>query len=197
MDKQQYRTLIPLPDELRGERVLIRPYRPEDAQALMDAVEESREHIRPWLPFADEHKSVEASRDWIIHQQAKWLLRETMNFAIVEAATGRYLGGLGLHPHNWDIRYFEIGYWLRQSAEGRGYMLEAVQLLVDYALAELGANRLEIKCDERNTRSAAVANRLGFEQEGRLRNDFSDSSGAIRTTLVFSRIPGEDVERGE
>ena len=48
-------TLIPLFDELRGERVVVRPYRSEDAPALHEAVAESRDHLRPWLLFADKH----------------------------------------------------------------------------------------------------------------------------------------------
>ena len=191
MSKSEFRTLIPLFEELHGERVIVRPYRSDDAQALFEAVDESREHIRPWLPFADAHKTVEESRDWIINQQAKWLLRETMNAAIVEASTGRYLGGIGLHPHNWDIRHFEIGYWLRKSAEGHGYMMEAVTLLTDYAFNELKANRIEILCDERNIRSASVARRLGYVQEGLMRNDSTGPDGGLRNTLVFSLVPGD------
>ncbi|HMA33464.1 MAG TPA: GNAT family N-acetyltransferase [Chloroflexia bacterium] len=192
MDQPIYRTLIPLFDELRGPRVVVRPYRPDDAQALFDAVAESREYIRPWLPFADAHQSVAESRDWLIQQQAKWLLREDLALSIWDAADpARFLGGVGLHPHNWDIRFFEIGYWLRPSAAGQGYMTAAVQLLVDYALGELGAQRLQIRCDERNAPSAAVARRVGFVLEGRLRNDSRGADGSLRTTLFFGRVPGD------
>jgi len=86
------------------------------------------------------------------------------------------------------VPYFSIGYWLAASAEGHGYMTEAASALVEYALRELGARRLEITCDARNTRSAAVARRLGFEQEGLLRNHMRLSDGALRDTLVFARI---------
>lgn len=191
--KQEYRTLSPMFEELRGERVLIRPYTPEDAQALMEAVAESREHIRPWLPFADRHQTIEESLDWITQMKAKWLLHEDMNCGIWELGTGRFLGGVGLHTRNWDIRYYEIGYWLRKSAEGHGYMTEAVKLVADYALNELKANRVEIRCDDLNERSAAVARRLGFVQEARLRNrePGPDGSEAPRTMLVFSRVPGD------
>jgi RimJ/RimL family protein N-acetyltransferase len=68
-------------------------------------------------------------------------------------------------------------------------MTEAVRLLTDFALNELGAKRVEIQCDERNAHSANVARRLGYVQEGRLRNDFQSPDGEVRTTLVFSRIP--------
>ena len=183
--------LIPLFEGLRGERVIVRPYREEDAPALQEAVAESREHIRPWMIFADDHQTVDESRIWISEQRAKWILRQTMNCAIVDAETGRYLGGTGLHPCDWSIRAFEIGYWLRASAEGKGYMTEAVRLLTGFAFDRLGAQRVEIKCDERNTRSANVARRLGYKQEGLLRNEFPapDGSGSATNTLVFSLIP--------
>ncbi|HKP55057.1 MAG TPA: GNAT family N-acetyltransferase [Chloroflexia bacterium] len=191
MEKQSFRALTPVFDELRGERVIVRPYRVEDAEALQEAMAESREHLRPWMPFADDHKSVDEARDWITHQIADWLVRKNLVLGVWEAATGRYLGGTGLHPRDWEIGYFEIGYWLRKSAEGHGYMAEAVGLLVEFAFGPLGANRLEIQCDERNERSAAVARRLGFVQEALLRNDSKGMDGTLRNTLVFSLIPSD------
>ena len=196
MVKTPYRTLVPLFDELRGERVIVRPYRADEAQALYEAVAESRNHIRPWLPFADEHQSVEESRDWIIHQQASWLLREDMPLGIWERETGRFLGGTGMHPRAWETRYFEIGYWLRASATGHGYMTEAARLLTNYLLDEFGATRVEIRCDERNIASAAVARRLGYVQEGRLRNDMRAADGTLRNTLIFSLTPQDRATTG-
>jgi len=191
MSTATYRTLIPLFEELRGERVIVRPYRESDAQALNEAIAESRDHLRPWLPFADTHQTVEESRDWIIHQMSNWLLREDLVAGIWEAATGRYLGGSGLHPHNWESRYFEIGYWIRLSASGQGYITEAVQLLTDYAFSVLKATRVEIRCDERNVRSAAIPQRLGFVQEGRLRNLVMAPDGIIRSMIIFALVPGD------
>ena len=186
-----YRTLIPLFEELRGERVVVRPYRESDAQALFEAVAESRDHLRPWLPFADEHQTVDESRHWIIQQVANWILRDDLILSIWEQATGRYVGGTGLHPHDWEIGYFEIGYWVRASAEGHGYIVETVRLLTEYALDTLKANRVEIRCDELNVRSAAIPQRLGYVLEGRLRNNLTAPDGRLRTTLVFSLIPGD------
>jgi ribosomal-protein-serine acetyltransferase len=189
MEKIKFHTLIPVFEELRGERVLVRPYRVSDAESLKEAVEESREHIRPWLPFADEHQTVEESRDWIIHTQVQWLLREALNCGVWEIASNRYLGGTGFHIRDWDIGYFEIGYWLRANAEGHGYITEAARLLTEYAFDVFKANRVEIRCDERNIRSASVARRLGFQQEARRRNDMLSPLGEIRTTLIFGMIP--------
>lgn len=189
--------LIPLFDELRGEHVIVRPYRDEDASALHEAVDESREHIRPWLPFADFHQTVEESLIWIIEQKAKWVMRESMNCALFDSQTGRFLGGVGLHPHGWRIPAFEIGYWLRASTEGKGYMTEAVSMLTDFTLEKLGAKRIMIQCDERNERSANVAKRLGYKFEGLARNDFLDPLGEVRNTLKFSITPEDRATEGK
>lgn len=191
MSKPAYQTLIPIFEELRGERVLLRPYYEGDAEALFEAMIESRDHLRPWMPFADEHQTIDESRNWIIQQMAHWLLRDDLVLSIWELSTGRYLGGTGLYPHNWEIGYFEIGYWLRASAQGHGYITEAMQLLTNYALDSLKANRLEIRCDELNVRSAAIPKRLGYVLEGRLRNHLPTSDGKLRNTLVFSLIPAD------
>jgi RimJ/RimL family protein N-acetyltransferase len=188
---QRFRTQVKLFDELSGERVLVRPYRVEDAEALQAAVAESREHVRAWLPFADAHQTVEETRDWITHAVAQWLLRENMGTGVFLRESGEFLGGLGLHIRSWEIGFFEIGYWLRASAEGHGYMREATRLLIEFAARDLLASRLEIRCDARNARSAAVAERLGFTREGHLRNNLSAPTGTIRDTLVFGLIPGD------
>lgn len=191
MDTPPYRTLIPIAEELRGERILVRPYRADDAPALWQAIDESRDHVRPWLPFADLHQTVDETRDWIIQGMAAWLLREELHQSIWELDSARFLGGIGLHPRGWDIGYFEIGYWLRQSAEGHGYISEAVRLVTDYAFDALHANRVEIRCDARNRRSPAVAEHLGFVREAHLRNHARAVDGTLRSTFVFALTPSD------
>ncbi len=122
------------------------------------------------------------------------MLRETLSCSVWEIASNRYLGGTGIHPRSWEIGYFEIGYWLRATAEGHGYMTEAAQLLTNFALDMLKAQRVEIRCDERNQRSASVARRLGFKQEGCKRNDMLSPLGDLRNTLIFALIPGDRAE---
>lgn len=191
MDLPKHKSLLPLFEELRGPRVVVRPYRPDDAEALFAAVEESREHIWPWLPWGDQHQTVEDTRNFIAHTQAHWLVREDMTVGFFEAESGRFLGGSGLHPRGWDVPAFEIGYWVRAGAEGHGYVAEAVKLLTDFAFASLGAERVMIRCDARNTRSAAVAERLGFVREGRIRHDRRAADGVLSDLLIYSLTPGD------
>jgi RimJ/RimL family protein N-acetyltransferase len=182
---------IPLFEELRGERVLVRPFRAEDADDHFTAVMESLDHVRPWLPWAAFYSTLDDSRDFIARAMARWILREDLIVGLWDAHTGEYVGGSGLHPRDWDVGVFEIGYWIRRSAEGRGYVTEAVRLQTDFAFTRLGANRVFIRCDARNTRSAAVPHRLGFVREALLRNDMRDPAGELRDTLMFALIPSD------
>jgi RimJ/RimL family protein N-acetyltransferase len=101
---------------------------------------------------------------------------------------GLIVGGSGLHRIDWSIPKFEIGYWVRTSHAGQGYITEAVKGIARFAFNTLGAHRVEIRCDVKNGRSAAVARRAGFTLEGTLHNDARDHFGHLRDTYVFARI---------
>ncbi len=186
--------LVEIPIELHGPRVLLRPFRLEDAPAVWEAVEESRAHLAPWLPWVEGTRSLDDERVSMIRMRARWMLREDLTVGIFERATGRFLGGSGLHRIHWEARAFEIGYWIRVSAEGRGYVTETVQLLVRLAFDRLGANRVEIQTDPRNVRSRRVAERLGFVLEGTLRRYRLNPDGRPSDRLIFALIP-EDYAR--
>ncbi len=184
-------TLIPLPDRLEGEHVLLRPYRETDAAAVFAAIDASRDHLAPWMGWVDHHQGVDDTRDYCLRMEAAWLLRSALIVGIFDRADGRYLGGTGFHEPDWDGRVFEVGYWLRPDAVGRGYVTESVRLLVDLAFGHLGARRVELQCDATNERSRKTAERCGFVFEGRLRNRSRTPDGQLRDDLIFSLIPGD------
>lgn len=190
------RKIVAVAEELTTARTIIRAYQPADAEALYETVAASREHIARWLPWAHEHTSAEYTRDLITRFQQQWRLGEDFTYGVFARAvhgasdeeSGALLGGLGLHPRRWEVPSFEIGYWLAAQAEGHGYISEAAAALVAYTLRELGALRIEIRCDARNTRSAAVARRLGFAQEALLHKEGRASDGSLRDTLIFATV---------
>jgi ribosomal-protein-serine acetyltransferase len=186
-----YRTLTPIFDELRGERVLIRPLRLADAPLIHDAVLASQTEMLPFLPFTKDYApdNVDLSRDFVTRSMAEWLTRTNFNCSLWDLSGERHLGNIGLHTSNWEIRSFEIGYWLRTDASGHGYMSEAVRLLTDYAFDHLAACRVMIRCDARNERSAAIPRRLGFVFEGCLRQSEPDTTGeGLRDMLYFALV---------
>ena len=70
---------------------------------------------------------------------------------------------------NWGVPSAAIGYWCRTSFQGHGYITEAFGTLVLYAFKEIQFKRVTILCEEENTKSATIANRLGFDLETKAR----------------------------
>jgi RimJ/RimL family protein N-acetyltransferase len=179
---------VTVPSEIVGPRVRLRQLRPSDARAVWDAIEESRPHLERWLPWVHKTRSVADERGDIARMRALWRRRESLVVGIFDRRDGRYLGGSGLHRINWESRSFEIGYWIRATAEGRGYVSETVRLLTCLAFDRLAANRVQIFMHPRNVRSEAVPKRLGFVREGTLRAVTVGPDGIPEDRRVYALV---------
>jgi len=155
------------------------------------AIVESLDHLRPWMPWAQTAPTVEESEANVRKAHLEFLARNDLRFHLFRKEDGRYVGSTGLHRMRWEVPSFEIGYWVRKSEEGKGYITESTEALTAFALDVLGARRVEIRLDPTNARSRAVPERLGFELEGVLRCDGRDPAGRLRDTMVFSKVRPE------
>lgn len=182
--------LLDPPREIVGERVVLRAIAEEHAAAIWEAVEASREHLKPTMPWVKDHVDFDYSREYTRRMPAKWALREDFPMGIwakdASPEGGRLLGATGLHRINWSVPSMEIGYWVRPEAQGKGYVTEAVRLIAGMAFEHLCAERVFIMCSHANLRSAAVARRAGFAHEGTLRCERRDVDGTLRDTELFS-----------
>jgi ribosomal-protein-serine acetyltransferase len=147
----------------------------EEAHAL---VTENFAHLKEWLPWVKDESSLEDTRNYI-----RWNLRqfgENKGFAMNIVFQNRIAGSVGYNSINWENRKTEIGYWLGASFQGNGLISKACRALINRAFDELKLNRIEISCAVENQKSRAIPERLGFTQEGILRqaewvhNHFND-----------------------
>jgi RimJ/RimL family protein N-acetyltransferase len=180
--------LLDFPDSFETERLTIRAPHYANASEIATAINESRAELRPWMSWAKDPVEVEATEAQLRAAMARWLTREDLLLHVYLKGTTTFVVGSGLHRIDWQARKFEIGYWCRTVYSGKGYVTEAVNAIADFAFRHLQANRVEIKCDTRNTKSVAVAKRCGFRQEAILRHDSLGVEGDLRSTYIFSKI---------
>jgi RimJ/RimL family protein N-acetyltransferase len=177
------------PARIETERLTIRAPEAGDGAENFAAILESLEELRPWMPWACEPLTPETQEAVMRRAHADFMSRTDVMFLILLKGTSTMVGGSGLHSIDWRVPRFEIGYWLRTGYTGKGYMTEAVNAIAGFAFGTLGANRVEIRCDERNTRSAAVARRCGFDLEGVLRNNTRDHlTDELKNTMIFAQV---------
>lgn len=186
--------LIDIPERLDGPRTVLLTPRAGMGAEMALVITQSLSHLRPWMPWAQEPPTAESAELVVRRMQADFIARRDLCFHLharrPDGRAGRLLGGTGLHRMDWAVRRFEIGYWIRPEAAGQGHVSEAVGLLTALAFDRLAARRVEIRCDARNLKSRAVAQRCGFELEGVLRHDALGVDGTPRDTAVYARITG-------
>jgi RimJ/RimL family protein N-acetyltransferase len=181
--------LLDVPEVIETERLVLRAPQAGDGPELCAAILESLPELRTWFPWAQDAPEPDEAEENVRQARVQFLLRKDLRFHIhLRAEPGRLIGSTGLHRMDWDAGRFEIGYWLRSRDAGHGYATEAARAMATLAFRDLGANRVEIWCDARNERSAAVARRLGFHLDGTLPHHTRATDGTLATGLCFGLL---------
>jgi ribosomal-protein-serine acetyltransferase len=147
--------------------VSLRVLREDDAAELFALTDANRGYLRRWLPWVDLVTSEDDSRSFLETVSAQREEGRGPTFGIV--CDGALAGVVGFLPIDRVNRCGEIGYWLAQSACGRGVMTRCCRFVVRYGFLTLDLNRIQIAAGTDNVESRAIAERLKFKFEGVLR----------------------------
>lgn len=160
--------LIDVPMPIRTPRLLIRPKQVGDGAITSAAVAETWDELHKWMRWAENRDAFTAESMEVRnrHVMASFILREGIELIGVEAATGTAVVWCGLLDIDWQGRHCDAGYWVRKTAQGRGFATEAANALVRYAIGALGMRRIGLTHSGGNEASRRIAERLGFSFEG-------------------------------
>ncbi|MEM9777268.1 MAG: GNAT family N-acetyltransferase [Chloroflexota bacterium] len=184
--------LIEFPSIITTDNLIIRSPRPGDGKAAHQAVSESQDYLKDWMPWAVEVPDAEWYEKWARENHLDFLGRKNLTMMVIHQESGKFIGGTGFHSLDWSIPSLEIGYWLHPSYSGRGYMTEAVKALTEFGFNTLKAMRIEIRCDADNLRSVGVAERAGYQLEATFKNHRRHHiTNKLTTTLVYAKIAEE------
>ncbi|MDE2048731.1 MAG: GNAT family N-acetyltransferase [Betaproteobacteria bacterium] len=177
--------LLDLPDSLLGSDVILRPYRAGDGAEFFRTLDRDRADILQWVPWGGRYNTADEAEDYVRRMHAKWVTREALILGIWHR-DGTYLGGTGFHGFDWAVPSLEFGYWAGTHARGRGWMTQAIRLLLQFGADVLGAERQWATVDTRNTASIALLERCGCVREAHLRHDCRDPQGQLRDTYLYA-----------
>lgn len=148
-------------ERIVADEFVMRRRRVGDVSAMHEAVASSYGHLHPWMRWLGEPMTIEGARAFIDSATRGWPTSGgDCNYGIFDAREA-VLGGLGLHDCVGP-GVLEIGYWCHGAHTGQGLITRCVAALTEVALALSGVDRVEIRCDIANARSAAVPKRLGY-----------------------------------
>jgi RimJ/RimL family protein N-acetyltransferase len=175
------------PAELLGPTVTLRRYRPTDRDAIREAIATSYEQLHEWMPWAQTPPTDESVRGFLDLAVERFGGDASADYAITLPTNGRYVGGCSLIPRIGPGA-IEIGYWVDVRFGGRGIATEAAGLLTAAGLDLDGVDRVEIHCDEANTRSAAIPPRLGYQLD-RIERDEIATPGHTGRSMIWIATP--------
>ena len=135
-----------------------------DAEELFALTDANRQYLRQWLPWLDIIIQVDDTRDFIARTMKQFAENEGLVAAIRNG--GKIVGLVGFNRIEQQDRTGYIGYWLAESARGKGIMTKSCESLINYGFTTLKLNRVVITCATENHRSRAIPLRLGFIHEG-------------------------------
>jgi ribosomal-protein-serine acetyltransferase len=162
-----------IPHEHRTARLLLRPWRADDAELLLPVLETNRDHLAAWIPqHVASPLPLPELRQRLTTFAADFTSAREWRYALFSPDGAQVYGEVSLFPRGPGGRTtleradrVEIGYWLAAECTGRGFATEAAQAALAIAATVPRFGHAEIRCDARNAPSAAVPHRLGFHLE--------------------------------
>lgn len=139
----------------------------QHAEQLFDLVQQNVDRLLVWCPWLGEVETLEKTHHFINGKLCRF--SDSNGFTAGFFDDEKLIGVIALEYIDRPNLATEIGYWLDKKAEGRGLVIAACRKLIDHAFADLKLERVQIRCAVENIRSRAVPEKLGFSQEGILR----------------------------
>lgn len=151
---------------IRTERLLLRPLREGDEEAIFGYASDPR--IDRYVIW-NHHRAVEESRFYLLGVLERYSAGDAAPWAIVEQENNTLIGTVGF-VEVWPSHLrAEIGYALAPDFWNRGIATEATRAAINWGFREMGLHRIEARCDPQNIASARVMEKCGMEYEGTLR----------------------------
>ncbi|MCW8330145.1 GNAT family N-acetyltransferase [Photobacterium sp. SDRW27] len=174
---------------MENSRIKLVPPSMERAPSMLEAIIESEVELRQYLPWVDssltEADSISNTEKAIENFES---FTGELRYSIIRKSDDHFLGAIGLMIRDKAVPFFEIGYWIRTSETGKGYVSEAVSLIEEYAFNECKARRIEITAASTNFKSRSVAERCGYQLDTVFANAHRLPSGELSDTAVYSKI---------
>jgi RimJ/RimL family protein N-acetyltransferase len=155
-----------LPPMLHDRELCLRPWRRDDAPALVDLLHASMDSIGRWMSWCTPSYALTDALRWLAEVDQGWASGEGECALAITTGAGPPLGCIGVNQFRREHLTANIGYWIGEPHQGHGLAARAVRLLAPFAFAHLGLRRLEIVVAEHNLPSRRTAEKAAARFEG-------------------------------
>lgn len=173
---------------LETERFVLRAAADSDSRDLLALYsDETVVEYMPFTPFESEQDALD-EMSWY-----KKIFKEQtgLRWMIEDKESHRVIGTCGYLAYEKEHHRAEIGYDLLSSCWGRGVMTEVARAVLDFGFNQMQLNKVEAKVDPGNEASIRLLLKLGFQQEGLLRQHEFEK-GRYVDLAIFSKLQSDN-----
>ncbi|MDR3208620.1 MAG: GNAT family N-acetyltransferase [Rickettsiales bacterium] len=185
------------PKQLKRGDIVLKKLKPtfDNCKIVFDLMDKNRKFLRRWLRWIDAIKCKEDELGFL----QKTSKSDNGEYTIL--FRGKIVGMCGFHSFSDKNKNGEIGYWLSREYNGMGIMTKSIKILESFVFGKLDWERVEIRNDTKNEKSAAIPKRLGYRLDGVLRH-FGYGTGSdknkFRDMNIWSKLKSEwEREKGQ
>jgi ribosomal-protein-alanine N-acetyltransferase len=170
-------------------RLTLRSITEQDAHGLHEAYRDA-DAMRYWdhPPSVDVSQTAERIRV-SVEIDARW-----HGMWAIQTRAGRFAGAINYHARSEAQRRLAIGWIVVPSLWRQGLMTEAAPPVIAHCFRHLNAHRIEARIEPENVSSRRLAAKLGFSEEGVLR-DWLCVAGEFRSVVMYSLLGTERMPR--
>ena len=165
--------------------MVIRCYQPGDAKMVLQAISNSLDELKQWMPWAQNEPSSLASKKALLKTfESDFIQGIDHTFGLFNKQQDVLIGSSGLHSRIGP-KAREIGYWINTNYYNQGYATESTRALVKVGFEHLELEHIEIHCDPRNMASQQIPKKLAFDLAEILRDNTTSPEGSPRDTMIW------------
>ena len=178
--------------KLSGERIYLRPPKRRDAVRWQKLRLYSKDFLVPWEPSWDSFScSRRAYMRFLKNSNYLANMDRVYSFLIFNNTDKDLLGGVNIgNVRRGVAQSANIGYWIGKKYSRKGYMYEALRVLIPSLFVDLRLNRVEATILEENIASQKLLKKLGFKKEGKLRN-YLKINGNWRDHVIYGLLQND------
>ena len=168
-----------------SDKIALSPYKAADAKQLFNLVNKNKHRLQESFPTLIAAATEEKIHELLSTREKEFTERKNFSFAIKEIQSGALIGHFVIINIDWSVPKAELSYWIDEDYEGKGVMSSAFGLLLNFAFNVAQIRKLFLRVIPSNTRSAFVAEKFGFAQEGYLKEDFKTGTGIVSDLVYY------------
>ncbi len=176
----------PIPYGIITNRLILRCYTPGDAEMLLEAITNSLDNLKKWMPWAQHEPSSLSSKRALLRKfETDFVQNIDYTFGLFNKQQDVLIGSAGLHTRIGP-KSREIGYWINSAYLNQGYATESTKALVKVGFEYHGIATIQIHCDPKNIASQQIPKKLGFDLDSILESNTTTPEGQPRDTMIWS-----------